>query len=334
MKKTIAFLLMMSMLLAMVACSKPAAEAPAQTPAVEENVEEAEEPAEKWKVGITFCTSTAASVKYAWEQAEKYAAERGDIELICYDGEGDAAKQADQIQNLISQDCDVIVLNPISGDGFGSVAKDVVDAGIIFMVWCQGIVDGSEYQEAWVGADDVQMGRMFADKMAELKGEDATLVLNMGPIGSTSVVDRINGIEAQIEEKYPNMTILEQRFTEWDQATARTNMEDFITAYGDEIDGVICMDDTIAVGTIDALKAAGYEAGEVAVLGYCGTKNGMEYLENGYLAATMYQPLAEGVCKAVDVGIKAAAGEEVEEVYWDELPWITKDNMSEFPFAY
>ena len=111
-------------------------------------------------------------------------------------------------------------------------------------------------------------------------------------------------------------------------------MEDFITAYGDDIDGVIAQDDTIALGSIDALKAAGKEAGDVPVLSYCGRKDVMEYLQNGWMPANMFQPLAEGVCQSIDVGVKAAQGEEIEDIYWDELTWITKDNMDQFPFAW
>ncbi len=339
MKKLIALLLALVMVIGLVACDNndaPAADAPAaDAPAADAPAADA--PAEDTiKIGLTFCTGAAPSVKYGWEQVEKYVAEAypGVVELIIYDGEADAAKQCDQIQSFITQECDIIILNPISQDGFGNAVKAAADAGIPVISCVQNITDGSDLISAFVYEDETKMGIANVEKIVELVGEEANIVLNQGALGSSPVTVRTAAMEKEIAEKYPGIKILGQQTTSWDRETARANMEDFLTTYGDEIDAVVAWDDTLAAGSVDALKAAGYAPGEIPVIGYCGMQVAKEYMAEGYIAASQSSDVAL-LCKmCIDAAVKMANGEDVPFDQIAEQAWIVPENMDEFPWAY
>jgi len=282
-----------------------------------------------YKIGILFCTSAAPSVKYSWDTAEAYAKELGNVELICFDGELDGPKQADQALNLISMGVDLIIINPADASSFSSTAQLIDEAGIPMITWVQPLdEEGASYQECFIGASDELQGHENVRKMAELAGEDASIVLIEGALGSSAQIVREAAIRAYAAENYPNMKILDAQCTSWDRETGRTVMEDFISKYGEEIDGVIAWDDNIAIGAIEALQKVD-RADDVVVLGYCTLIDAKPYLESGELNASIPQDLLTSIKLAIDVAVKVIDGEEVEEAYWDELYWVEAGNIED-----
>lgn len=351
MKKVIAIMLAVVMLLAMVGCAQSAA--PASKAATTESAKTTSAPAnttseattqatqtaakaakKSYKIGITFCTAAAPSVKAGWTAVEDYAKKLGNVDLICYDGGGDVAKQCDQLQSFIAQQCDVVILNPIATDGFGTAVKEVGEAGIPIIAMTQSVSDGGQYIKSAYFDNEKQMGIEDVNKVVELVGENAKIVLNQGALGSSPVLNRTASIEAEIKAKHPGIKILGQQVTSWDRETARTNMEDFLTAYGDDIDAVIAWDDNIAMGTVDALKAAGKKPGDVKIISYCGMKDAKDAISEGWIQCTLFAGLEKMMCNCIDLAIKIANGEKVEPIIYNDIKWITKENMADFPFAW
>ena len=282
-----------------------------------------------YKIGILFCTSAAPSVKYSWDTAEAYAAELGNVELYCYDGELDGQKQADQALNLITMGVDLIIINPADASSFGSTAQLIDEAGIPMITWVQPLDEiGASYEEAFIGASDVDHGHRNVEKMVELAGEDASIVLVEGALGSSAQIVREASIREYAAENYPNLTILDAQTTSWDRETGRTIMEDFISKYGDEIDGVIAWDDNIAIGCIEALEKVD-RAQDVVVLGYCTLVDAKPYIESGELDASIPQDLLTSIKLAIDVAVKIIDGEEYEPYYWDEQFWVSAENIDD-----
>lgn len=285
------------------------------------------------KIGILFCVASAPSIKYCWETVTAYADTLPNVKLVCLDAELDAQKQADQALNLISQDFDVIVVNPVDASSIASTAKKINEAGIPFITYVQPLTEeGAQYQTCFIGADDTDMGYQYVEKMVELIGETGNIVLVEGALGSNAVILREAAIRKRVKEKYPGITILDAQTTNWDRETGRTIMEDFLAKY-DDIDGVIAWDDNIAIGCIEALEKVGKDV-TIPVLGYVGITDAIPYYESGALAASMEQPLGDTIKLCVDLAIKIKKGEKVEKYYWDPVAWITKDNLNEFTFGY
>ena len=342
MKKVVTIIMVACLLFAFAACTQEAeptentgneSETANEAGADEQPTEEVSTEEEPIKIGILFCTAAAPSVKHCWETVEAYADTLPNVEVICLDAELDAQKQADQALNLISQEVDVIVINPADANSFASTAKTINEAGIPLITYVQPLGgDGPDYQTSFVGADDTQMGYQYVDKMVEIIGDTGNIVLVEGALGSSPQIVREAAILDYIEKNYPNLKVLDKQTTSWDRETGRTVMEDFLAKY-DDIDGVIAWDDNIAIGCIEALEKVGKSV-EIPVLGYVGIIDAIPYYESGALAASQYQPLGASIKTCVDVAVKIMNGEEVEEYYWDPVEWITGENLDEFTFEY
>lgn len=123
MKKFLAFLLTAMMVFAMAACSteEPAA------PATDEGGEAAAEG--NMVVGLSVSTLNNPFFVTLKEGAEAKAAEAG-VELIVLDAGDDSAKQTNDIDDLISKNISVLIVNPVDSDAVAPAVEDAMAKGI------------------------------------------------------------------------------------------------------------------------------------------------------------------------------------------------------------
>lgn len=333
MKKTIIIAVLLVAAMLFIGCKSTAAETTTAAAAEETTAADAEETtAAQLKIGALWCIMAAPSVKACSAAAEEEAKKLGS-EVISLDGELNGQKQVDQALNLISQKVDAIIVNPADANTFSSTAKQISDAGIPFVTFIQSLdEEGSKYQTSGILDNDIDFGNAYADKMAELLNGKGNIVLIEGALGSTPQIVREAQVIKRIEEKYPDIKILDKKTTSWDRETARKNMEDFLAKY-DNIDGVMAWDDNLAIGAIEALRKVG-KAGEVKIVSYVGFKDAKPYVESGEISATIFSPLLEQARQSVRLCIDIVNGKEVEPVYYTPIEWITKDNIADFPEAF
>ena len=85
--------------------------------------------------------------------------------------------------------------------------------------------------------------------------------------------------------------MLDQQTANWEQTEAYTVMETIIQAQGAEnIKGVICGNDTMAMGVIEACLNAGMT--DVIVMGFDGSNDVRDSILRGEIKATGLQPIA------------------------------------------
>jgi len=129
----------------------------------------------------------------------------------------------------------------------------------------------------------------------------------------------------------------------WDRPKAQDKMSSFIAAYGDRIEAVFANNDDMALGAIEALKAAGYFKGGkfLPVVGVDATAPALQALEEGTLLGTVLNDaknqgqatfnlaydLAQGkVPTDASIGYKITNGKYV----WVPYQKVTKDNYKQF----
>ena len=275
MKKILALVLCVLMLVSLVACAEP------------------EKKPEDITIGWIACDFSAPSVARSREGAEAKAKELG-ITVITLDSAGDVQQEADNALNLMSQGVDGIIIEPNDMAAFTPIAQQIKDAGIPLIVFCQEFEE--QYQDlriCYVGCKDYDCG-VFAGKEAIrcLGEEGGNVVIVNGMIGSTPQVQRGKGFRDAIAD-HENIVILEEQCSPWDRAKAVEIMEDFITRYGEDIDLVYAMDDNLAIGAVEALRSAGL-SGKIPVIGYNGMSDAFELIKSGEMYSTLIQPLYWG----------------------------------------
>lgn len=317
------------------AAEEPAAEEPAaEEPAAEEPAAEepaAEAPAEPVVIGYSAPNAGWPYIAAFINALEAEADARDDVDVVVLSGEGDIAKQAADFDTLIAQDVDVILVCSLDGHAIVPSIQAAVDAGIpVLAVSNEPAEEGQALIEGYSGPDDYVQGRIAAELMDEALGGEGNIVIIEGTPGQSTTDLRNQGFFDQMEEQGSNFTILAQQTANWDPVQAKAVMEDFITAYGDQINGVFSQDDNTAAAAAEVLRDAGMIPG-VAVVGTGGSKNGVQAIRDGLLYGTMDQSPTTDAQQALEFALMIHNGEPLPEARnIIPMPKITAENVDQF----
>jgi ABC-type sugar transport system substrate-binding protein len=95
-------------------------------------------------------------------------------------------------------------------------------------------------------------------------------------------------------------------------------------------DAIVAHNDEMAIGAINALKAAGYDMNKVIVAGIDATQEGLAAMKAGELDVTVFQDAAAQGSSAVDTALKLAKGDSVAPVIWIPYELVTPENMERY----
>lgn len=310
MKKTlrsvILLVLAFSMLLALTACSTS-------------------QKSDKVKIGVTlmdFSTEFGIGLKdYMTAKADAM----GDVELTVVDAGGDAAKQLQQVETFISQKVDAIIMQPQEQEAC-SPAIDKAKAAGIPIINCNSLTITEP--DAYVGSNDSETAEIAMTYIAEQLGGKGNVLMMHGHPGQTAEVKRTEGA-MDILAQNPDMTLLDEQTADWDRAEAMTLMENWIQAYGDQINAVFCQNDEMALGALNALVQAG-KKDNVLVVGVDAIDDALQSVKDGKMDATVYQDCKGQAEGAIEAAYKLAKGESVEKEILIPFILVTTENVDEY----
>jgi erythritol transport system substrate-binding protein len=127
-------------------------------------------------------------------------------------------------------------------------------------------------------------------------GESGNYIELVGRESDTNASVRSRGYH-DVLDKYPGLKMVGRQSANWDQREAFQKTETMIQANSD-IKGVIAGNDTMALGAMAALKAAGM--GGVIVVGFDGSPDAIASIKAKGIRATVLQPAAAIARMAVD----------------------------------
>lgn len=263
----------------------------------------------------------------------KYAqieAEVQDVELVLTDAGWDAQKQADQINGFIAQGVDAIILNPVDASSLLPSLKKIKAAGIPCINVNMKVDDiSSAYITSYVGASMQAEARMAADLTDKaLAGNGGSVVIIEGAPGSDAQIYRTKSYVDQITSKYRNIKILGIANGQWDRSKAMAACQDLLTKYA-SVDVVYCHDDNMAIGAIQAAKAAG-RFDKIKFIGIGGSLDGINGIKSGDLYGSVSQPPDYEGKTAIRAAVNAAKGLDVTSWYRDPVAMITSGNVMYF----
>ncbi|TDL66185.1 LacI family transcriptional regulator [Rhodococcus qingshengii] len=278
------------------------------------------------KIGISLPAATHGWMGALIDSAEKQAKalkESDGIEYVMTNA-ADPNKQANDVDDLIAQDVDVIVMLPIESAALSPVGQKVKDAGIPLV-----IVDRELENDA---------------ATVVVKGDNEGIGVNAGKY----FVEKLNGKGKVVEITGPPSSVTEQRGAGFKEAMESSDIEVVASQSGDfstekslevmqnilqahpEIDAVFTQDDGMALGVLQAIKEAGRKDIQF-VTGAGGGKAVFEDIkEDGLITATfLYSPTM--VEDAVKIAADIAKGNKpAESMVVKEATQVTKDNVDEF----
>lgn len=215
------------------------------------------------------------------------AAKRG-IDLKFSDAQGKQENQFKAISSFIAQGVDGIILAPKVETGWDKVLKDAKEAKIPVILVDRGIDTKDESLFATLIASDfIAEGKMAAEWLAKKTDGKAKIIELEGTPGAAPANDRKKGFAEGIKA-YPDMKVIAAQSADFETGKGKDVMETLLQQHGNEVTAVYAHNDNMALGAIEAIKAAGKKPGkDITVVSIDGVKSAFTAMVNGDLNCTV-----------------------------------------------
>ena len=256
----------------------PSEEPVAETEKTEETQADAQTETQGLKIGVTVQSLNNQVWAGACSKMKEMAEAEGNS-LTYVSCDDNSAKQIEQIENYISSQCNVIMVNPSDPNAIESVCKDAQAAGIKIMCWDN---DMENTDLNWV-INNEELGYMIGEQAAQFINEkfaDGTCEVAVLDYPQTEILlERENGILSALKEKAPNATVVSQQ-PAIDANEGMSAMETILQANPD-VKVVCCIGGGGAVGANEAFKANGTISDDIGIFAADATDEELTAMVNG-----------------------------------------------------
>lgn len=246
------------------------------------------------------------------------------VELLIVDAQNDASRQLNSIEDMIIKQIDVLMVNPVDAEAIVTAIESANEAGIPVITVDRGASGGEVV--AHIASDNVEGGRMAARYVVDQLNEEGAIIELEGIPGTSAARDRGRGFNEVINE-YMSLDIVAKQPAGFDRAEGMVVMENLLQA-NPHVDAVFAHNDSMALGAIEAIEAAG-KLDQIMVVGFDAIEDALQAIREGKLAATIAQKPSEMGVIAVETANKIMEGEMVEDFIPVPLKLVTQENVDE-----
>lgn len=245
------------------------------------------------------------------------------VQLDVMDAEGSIEKQVEHMKTAVKEKYDVILCSAVSIDTVVELKASAEKIPMVFFNSCPDEKQLKEGQYIYVGSDEKVAGQYQAEYILDkMSGkEEANVVILKGPQGHSATNGRTKGMKNALADSGKKINYVFEDYANWSQEEAKAMFEVFLKT-GVKADYVICNNDSMALGVVEAWQEAGKDFSEMSVLGVDATADGCAAIEKGEMAFTVYQSATGQGEAAVEAAIKLAGGESI-----DSMEGVSEDNM-------
>jgi len=240
------------------------------------------------KATVGFSQSESTSNPFRSTETDsvtQQAAQQG-IHLIQRNANADVNAQNSQIEEMIAQGAQVLIVAPENSDGL-KPALDEAKQKHIPVLTIDRTATGTACQDfiGFLGSDFYHQAQIAADDLAGATNGTANVAMLLGSSGNNVTTDRTNGFLAEIKAKSPNIKVVAQQTANFDQTDGQNVMEQLLQS-NPNINAVYAENDEMALGAIQAIKAAGKTPGtDVKIVSIDGTQQCVQDVASGALVA-------------------------------------------------
>ncbi len=287
-------------------------------------------------IGLTMANSDNFLTVLRNGLVDKAAATAG-VNLQVEVADDDVSKQLSQIQNFIAAGVAAIIVNPVDTSATQAMTDAAAAANIpLVYVNRQPInVDTLPDNQAFVASNEVDSGTLetieICRMLAEAGKTEANVYVMMGELSNQAAVQRTADIHDVMAAGQCAVTlnIIDEQTANWSRDQAQSMMTNWISS-GAAYDAVIANNDEMAIGAIQAMKAAGVDMSTVIVGGIDATQDALAAMQAGDLDVTVFQNAAGQGAGALDAALKLVAGEAVEQKVYVPFELVTPANVADY----
>ena len=275
--------------------------------------------------------------------AKKAAGELG-VNLVTQDANQDESKQIQYVQAAAADGQKAIIVNPINPSACQSIIDAAGDMKVVFVNRVPDDTSILNENAVYVGSDEHTSGKFQGDFLAKYfndKGQkDIKYILLRGIEGQTSTTLRSESVLKALADNGINATETYAKSCLYDRTEALNQMGNILADASKEFDCIICNNDSMALGAIEACTQAGRTI-DFPIVGIDATADGRQAIKDGELAMSVFQdPNGQGggaVAAALNLingdALNANTDFEVDEtgfILWVPFEEVTPDNVAEY----
>ncbi|MFD1774238.1 galactose ABC transporter substrate-binding protein [Paenibacillus rhizophilus] len=305
------------------------------------------------KVGVAiykFDDTFMTGVRNAIQDSAKGIAE---VDIV--DSQNSQPTQNDKVDLFITKKYNGMLINPVDRTAAGVIIDKAKAANtpVVFLNREPLPEDMKKWDKVYyVGAKAEESGTLEGQLVVDYwkahpeadKNKDGVLqyVMLKGEPGHQDAELRTKYSIQAIEDAGIKVEKLAEDTAMWDRVKGQEKMAAFLGSHSDKIEAVLANNDDMALGAIEALKAAGYFSGDkfMPVVGVDATAPAVQALEEGTMLGTVLNDAKSQGKAAITLAALLAGGETPtkdnvgfdisdNQYVWISYKKITKDNASE-----
>jgi D-xylose transport system substrate-binding protein len=257
----------------------------------------------KWVIAVSL-QSEQEPIWHTWVAMMEAEAERQNAVLIVQYAQRDPAKQAAQVEQLLAQQPDAFIFNPVNSGTAGPLVDAIKSEGIPVVAF-DDIVENST-TDYLVIRDNYGVGYMVAQAALKAAPSGNYAFIKGGPAWNGYKVV-VQGYEDALKDAKDIKVVFDQD-AGWDPAKSQSLTENALSANNDDIAALIVMNDGMATGVTAAVKSRNL-AGKVFVSGMDGEPQALKNILDGVQTMTAYTDLEDYGSMTVKAAVMLANGE-------------------------
>jgi ribose transport system substrate-binding protein len=274
---------------------------------------------------IAVFTKNQGPIFAALRAGAAVAAKNFGVQLVNYvpSTADSVAEQNKLVDDAIKDKPDAIVFVPVKFTEADGAVKKINAAQIPLINANEQLVNASIV--GYVGTNDVSLARETGRYLFKAMNGNGSVVILDGPDKSLSAEGRGQGFRDVVKE-FPGIKLLDAKPANYQRAQASQVVAGFLSRYT-SLDGILAANDPMALGAVDALKAANRKA---RVVGINASREVMDLIKSGdVIGSGDYDTFAQG-CLAVEMAVRAVRKENVPHDLILKPVVIDKTNYAPF----
>ena len=282
-------------------------------------------PAKPYKIAVVVKNFTNPFWLTHQKAAEQAAKDFGlDITVLAPTKPDNVEEQIRILEDLISKKVDAVVVAPANTQAIAAGVRKL-NAAKIPVVYDNTRGSGGEFV-AYIGADNVLVGRTMAEEMVKRMGGKGKLLVLEGMPGQQTADDRLKGVK-EVLAKNPGIQFISQT-GKWTLDEGRNVAENTLQRWPD-LNAIIGIGGEMSLGAVEAVKGAGKE-GKVIISSMDVYPAQAAAVKAGKVDYTISQAPGDQAYWSVVAAIRALNGEKVPQEIRTPVVIVTKENVDKY----
>lgn len=232
-------------------------------------------------------------------------------------------KQTEMLDAALSKNPVAVCIAALDSKAVLGSLEKAHEKGIPIVGFDSGV--DSDIVTATAATDNKAAAALAADKLAEAIGGKGEIGMIVQDQTSMTGRDRRDGFKERIEEKYPDIKIVDIQYGEGDHTKSADAAKAIISA-NPNIAGMYGANEGSAIGVVLALSELN-KTGKIQAVGFDSGKRQIDAVKNGEMYGAVTQDPIQIGYKAVEAAYKAYKGEKVEKNIDTGFKWYDKSNV-------